>query len=148
MIAVVQRVSRAEVRVDGAVTGAIGRGLLVLFCAEKGDVDADLDWLSDKVLHMRIFSDTAGHMNHSAIETEAAILVVSQFTLVGDLSRGRRPGFERAALPPDAERLYEGFVERLRRSPLPIETGRFRAFMEVDLVNDGPVTLIVERRAR
>ena len=148
MIAVVQRVSRAEVRADGAVTGAIGRGLLVLFCAEKGDVDADLDWLSDKVLHMRIFSDTAGHMNHSAIETEAAILVVSQFTLVGDLSRGRRPGFERAALPPDAERLYEGFVERLRRSPLPIETGRFRAFMEVDLVNDGPVTLIVERRAR
>ena len=148
MIAVVQRVSRAEVRVDGAVTGAIGRGLLVLFCAEKGDVDADLDWLSDKVLHMRIFSDSAGHMNHSAIEKEAAILVVSQFTLAGDLSRGRRPGFERAALPPDAERLYEGFVERLRRSPLPIETGRFRAFMEVDLVNDGPVTLIVERRAR
>jgi D-tyrosyl-tRNA(Tyr) deacylase len=97
---------------------------------------------------MRVFSDNAGHMNHSAIETGAAILVVSQFTLAGDLGRGRRPGFDRAALPDEAERLYDGFVGRLRRSPLPIETGRFRAFMEVDLVNDGPVTLIVERRSR
>jgi D-tyrosyl-tRNA(Tyr) deacylase len=148
VIAVVQRVSRAEVRVDGGTVGRIGRGLLVLFCAEKGDADADLDWLSDKVLHMRVFSDNAGHMNHSAIETGAAILVVSQFTLAGDLGRGRRPGFDRAALPDEAERLYDGFVGRLRRSPLPIETGRFRAFMEVDLVNDGPVTLIVERRSR
>jgi D-tyrosyl-tRNA(Tyr) deacylase len=148
MIAVVQRVSRAEVRVDGGVIGRIGAGLLVLFCAEKGDADADLDWLSDKVLHMRVFSDSAGHMNLSAIETGAAVLVVSQFTLAGDLSRGRRPGFERAALPAEAEQLYDGFVERLRRSPVPIETGRFRAFMEVDLVNDGPVTLIVERRPR
>jgi D-tyrosyl-tRNA(Tyr) deacylase len=148
VIAVVQRVSRAEVRVDGGTVGRIGRGLLVLFCAEKGDADADLDWLSDKVLQMRVFSDNAGHMNHSAIETGAAILVVSQFTLAGDLGRGRRPGFDRAALPDEAERLYDGFVGRLRRSPLPIETGRFRAFMEVDLVNDGPVTLIVERRSR
>ena len=148
MIAVVQRVSRAEVRVDGGVIGRIGAGLLVLFCAEKGDADADLDWLSDKVLHMRVFSDSAGHMNLSAIETGAAVLVVSQFTLAGDLSRGRRPGFERAALPAEAEQLYDGFVERLRRSPVPIETGRFRAFMEVDVVNDGPVTLIVERRPR
>ncbi|HUD71368.1 MAG TPA: D-aminoacyl-tRNA deacylase [Dongiaceae bacterium] len=148
MIAVVQRVSRAEVRVDGGVVGRIGRGLLVLFCAEKGDADADLDWLSDKVLHMRVFTDSAGHMNHSAIETGAGVLVVSQFTLAGDLSRGRRPGFERAALPVEAERLYDGFIERLRRSPLSIETGRFRAFMEVDLVNDGPVTLIVDRHPR
>lgn len=148
MIAVVQRVSRAEVRVDGAAVGAIGRGLVVLFCAEKGDADADLDWLSDKVLHMRVFSDNAGHMNLSAIETGAGVLVVSQFTLAADLGRGRRPGFERAAPPEEAERLYDGFVERMRRSPLRIETGRFRAFMEVDLVNDGPVTLIVERRPR
>jgi D-tyrosyl-tRNA(Tyr) deacylase len=148
MIAVVQRVSRAEVRVDGVMAGRIGRGLLVLFCAEKDDTDADLDWLSDKVLHMRVFTDSAGHMNLSAIETGAGVLVVSQFTLAGDLSRGRRPGFERAAPPAEAERLYDGFVERLRRGPVPIETGRFRAFMEVDLVNDGPVTLIVERRSR
>ncbi|HKQ97674.1 MAG TPA: D-aminoacyl-tRNA deacylase [Candidatus Polarisedimenticolia bacterium] len=148
MIAVVQRVARAEVRVEGAVTGRIGRGLLILFCAEKNDSDADLDWLSDKVLHMRVFTDSAGHMNHSAIETGAGLLVVSQFTLAADLSRGRRPGFERAAAPAEAERLYDGFVERLRRTALPVETGRFRALMEVDLVNDGPVTLIVERRSR
>jgi D-tyrosyl-tRNA(Tyr) deacylase len=148
VIAVVQRVKRAEVRIAGASVGRIERGLLVLACAEKGDGDADLDWLSDKVLHMRVFDDSAGRMNLSAIETGAEILVVSQFTLAGDLSRGRRPGFERAAPPAEAEALYDGLVERLRRGPLRVATGRFRERMDVELVNDGPVTLILGGRGR
>jgi D-tyrosyl-tRNA(Tyr) deacylase len=148
MIAVVQRVSRAEVRVDGEVAGRIGRGLLVLVAIEKGDDDRALDWFSDKVLQMRIFEDTDGRMNRSALDVGAGILVVSQFTLAGDLGRGRRPGFDRAAPPEEAEPLYRGFVERLRRSPLIVETGRFREFMEVELVNDGPVTFVLRGRDR
>jgi len=148
MRAVVQRVSRAEVRVGGEVSGRIGRGLLVLFAVEKGDTAADLDWFSDKVLNMRIFEDHDGKMNLSALETRAEILVVSQFTLAGDLSRGRRPGFERAAPPEEAEPLYRAFVAKLAQGPLKIETGRFREFMAVELVNDGPVTLILEGRSR
>jgi len=144
MKAVVQRVSRAEVRVGGQVTGRIGRGLLVLIAIEKGDAIADLDWFSDKVLNMRVFEDSAGKMNRSALETGAEVLVVSQFTLAGDLSRGRRPGFEHAAPPEAAEPLYRAFVDKLQQSPLTIATGRFREFMEVELVNDGPVTLILE----
>lgn len=146
MKAVIQRVSRAEVRVKGEVVGRIGRGLLVLIGIERGDGAGDLDWFSDKVVHMRIFEDSAGKMNRSALETSAEILVVSQFTLAGDLSRGRRPGFERAAPPEDAEPLYRAFVEKLRQGPLTIATGRFREHMEVELVNDGPVTLILENR--
>jgi len=146
--AVVQRVSRAEVRVAGTVVGRIGCGLLVLVAVEKGDAVADLDWLSDKVLSMRIFEDSDGKMNLSALGTGSEILVVSQFTLAGDLSRGRRPGFERAASPEEAEPLYRAFVEKLSQSPLRIQTGRFREFMDVELVNDGPVTLILEGRPR
>jgi D-aminoacyl-tRNA deacylase len=146
MKAVVQRVSRAEVRVKGEVVGRIGSGLLVLIGIERGDGEGDLDWFSDKVIHMRIFEDSAGKMNRSALETSAGILVVSQFTLAGDLSRGRRPGFEGAAPPEEAEPLYDAFVERLRQCPLQIATGRFREHMEVELVNDGPVTLILENR--
>ncbi|HEV8699869.1 MAG TPA: D-aminoacyl-tRNA deacylase [Candidatus Polarisedimenticolia bacterium] len=146
MKGVIQRVSRAEVRVKGEVVGRIERGLLVLIGFERGDRASDLDWFSDKVIHMRIFEDSAGKMNRSALETSAGILVVSQFTLAGDLSRGRRPGFERAAPPEEAEPLYDAFVERLRRCPLTIATGRFREHMEVELVNDGPVTLILENR--
>jgi len=146
MKGVIQRVSRAEVRVRGEVVGRIGRGLLVLIGIEKGDGARELDWFSDKVIHMRIFEDSAGKMNRSALETGAEILVVSQFTLAGDLSRGRRPGFERAAPPEEAEPLYLAFVERLQQYPLKIATGRFREFMEVELVNDGPVTLILEGR--
>jgi len=148
MKAVVQRVSRAEVRVSGEIVGHIGRGLLVLIAVEKGDTTEDLDWFSDKVLNMRVFEDNAGKMNRSALETVAQILVVSQFTLAGDLSRGRRPGFERAAPPEEAEVLYRAFVETLRKSPLTIATGRFREFMQVELVNDGPVTLILEGKTR
>ena len=145
---VIQRVSRAEVRVDNAVVGRIDQGMLLLVGIEKGDVEEDLDVFSEKVLHMRIFEDSAGKMNRSALDIGAGILVVSQFTLAADLSRGRRPGFERAAPPGEAEELYEGLVARLRRTPLRVETGRFRAFMEVELVNDGPVTFIVEGRSR
>ncbi|PYT37548.1 MAG: D-tyrosyl-tRNA(Tyr) deacylase [Acidobacteria bacterium] len=148
MRAVVQRVSRAEVRVGREIVGRIGRGLLVLIAVEKGDSTSDLDWLSDKVLHMRVFEDSHGKMNLSALETRSEILVVSQFTLAGDLNRGRRPGFERAAPPEEAEPLYVAFVERLSRSPLNIQTGRFRELMDVELVNDGPVTLILESRPR
>jgi len=144
----VQRVSRAEVRVGREIVGRIGRGLLVLIAVEKGDSTSDLDWLSDKVLHMRVFEDGHGKMNLSALETRSEILVVSQFTLAGDLNRGRRPGFERAAPPEEAEPLYVAFVERLSRSPLNIQTGRFRELMDVELVNDGPVTLILESRPR
>ncbi len=146
MKGVIQRVSRAEVRVRGELVGRIDRGLLVLIGIEKGDGARELDWFSDKVIHMRIFEDSAGKMNRSALETSAEILVVSQFTLAGDLSRGRRPGFERAAPPEEAEPLYLAFVEKLRQHPLKIATGRFREFMEVELVNDGPVTLILEGR--
>jgi D-aminoacyl-tRNA deacylase len=146
--AVIQRVSRAEVRVKGEVVARIGAGLLLLVAIEKEDTEADLDWCADKVLHMRIFEDSAGKMNLSALETGAGILVVSQFTLAGDLSRGRRPGFERAAPPERAEPLYRAFVERLRRAPLRIETGRFREFMDVELVNDGPVTFVLDGRGR
>ncbi|OLD65734.1 MAG: D-tyrosyl-tRNA(Tyr) deacylase [Acidobacteria bacterium 13_1_40CM_2_68_5] len=148
MKAVVQRVSRAEVRVGGATVGRIGRGLLVLIAIEKGDTPADLDWFSDKVLNMRVFDDNTGKMNRSALETGAEVLVVSQFTLAGDLSRGRRPGFERAAPPEEAELVYRAFVEKLQQSALTIATGRFRELMEVELVNDGPVTLILEGRSR
>jgi D-tyrosyl-tRNA(Tyr) deacylase len=148
VIAVVQRVSRASVRSEGATLGSIGAGLVILVAVEKGDAAADLDWLSSKVLEMRVFSDSEGKMNRSAMDVGAGLLVVSQFTLAADLSRGRRPGFERAAAPAEAEPLYEAFVDRLRSSGLPIATGRFRAAMEVELVNDGPVTFVLEGRPR
>ena len=145
---VIQRVSRAEVRVSGTVVGRIARGFLLLVAIEVDDTEADLDWFSDKVLHLRAFEDNAGKMNLSALETGAEMLVVSQFTLAADLSRGRRPGFERAAPPEQAESLYRALVERLSKSPLKIETGRFREFMEVELVNDGPVTFVLDRKGR
>ena len=148
MIAVLQRVSRAEVRVQGSVVGRIGRGLVVLVAIERGDDASLLDAFSDKVLQMRVFDDNTGRMNRSALDVGAGILVVSQFTLAADLSRGRRPGFEGAAPPAEAEPLYEAFVARLRTSGLAVETGRFREFMEVELVNDGPVTFILPGRPR
>jgi len=144
----VQRVSRAEVLVGGATAGRIGRGLLILVAVERGDTASDLDWLSDKVLQMRIFEDSAGKMNLSALDIGAELLVVSQFTLAGDLSRGRRPGFERAAAPAEAEPLYRAFVERLSASPLTVATGRFREHMQVELVNDGPVTFVLDGKGR
>lgn len=145
---VIQRVSRAEVRVGGEVAGRIGPGLLLLVAIEKGDSEGILDWCSDKVLNMRIFEDSAGKMNRSVLETRGGILVVSQFTLAADLTRGRRPGFEKAAPPAEAEPLYRALIVRLAASGLTVETGRFREFMDVDLVNDGPVTFILDSSAR
>jgi len=144
MRAVVQRVARAEVRIDGERAGAIGRGLLVLVAAGEGDGDDAVAWLADKVSTLRIFPDDAGQMNRSVADAGGALLVVSQFTLYGDCRKGRRPSFVRALAPEPAERLYDAFVARLRATGLPVETGRFRADMQVELVNDGPVTLLID----
>jgi len=143
MKAVIQRVSRAEVRVKGEVVGRIGRGLLVLIGIERGDAASDLDWFSDKVVHMRIFEDSAGKMNRSALETSAEILVVSQFTLAASTRRGLRPSFDGAEEPQRARELYLAFVEALRATGIVVATGTFGAMMEVELVNDGPVTFLL-----
>ena len=141
---VVQRVSRAAVRVDGRTIGEIGRGLLLLVAIERGDTEGILDSLADKVVNLRVFPDEAGRMNRSSLDERAELLVVSQFTLAGSLERGRRPSFENAAAPEIAQELLERFLEKLRKTPLRVETGRFRAAMEVELINDGPVTFVLE----
>jgi D-aminoacyl-tRNA deacylase len=142
----VQRVSEASVRVDGACVAAIGRGLAVLLGVGKDDASADAEYLADKVLNLRVFPDEAGQMNRSVLDVRGSLLVVSQFTLFGDARRGRRPSYVEAAGPEQANRLYEQFVERLRPSGLPVATGIFRAMMAVGLVNDGPVTLLLDSR--
>jgi D-tyrosyl-tRNA(Tyr) deacylase len=142
---VLQRVSRARVTVDGRVTGAIGRGLLLLVGFTGGDTEETLRWMADKVVGLRVFADPGGKMNLSVDEVGGALLVVSQFTLYGDARRGRRPSFVEAAPPAVAIPLYERFLERLRATGRPVETGEFGAMMEVELVNDGPVTLLLER---
>ncbi len=144
MIAVLQRVKRAEVRVAGRPPARIGHGLLVLLGVGRDDTEADAEWLARKCLGLRIFPDAEGRMNLSVTDVGGSLLVVSQFTLLGDCIKGKRPSWSAAADPAEAERLYEAFVARLRRGPCPVETGVFRAKMEVDLVNDGPVTLIVD----
>lgn len=136
-----QRVSRAEVRVDGEVVGRIGPGLLVLLGVGEGDGEAAADWLADKIAHLRVFEDEEGKMNRSLLDTAGSVLAVSQFTLYGDCRKGRRPSFAAAARPERAEPLFEYFVARMREQGVPVETGRFGARMEVELVNDGPVTL-------
>ena len=146
MRAVVQRVAEAAVRVEGATVGQIGHGLLVLLGVGQGDTQADGDLLADKVLHLRIFADEAGHMNRSVRETGGEVLVVSQFTLYGDARKGRRPSFIDAAAPEEANRLYGLFVARLRASGLRVEEGVFRAMMDVSLVNHGPVTILLDSR--
>jgi len=142
---VVQRVLRSSVSVNDEVIGEIGRGLMILFGAEKGDKDEAVNALADKVLNLRIFADDQGKMNRSCIDIEGEILVVSQFTLAGDCSRGRRPGFDNAAVPEEAKRLYQNFIKKLAESKLNIQEGQFGADMQVDIVNDGPVTFILER---
>jgi D-tyrosyl-tRNA(Tyr) deacylase len=146
MRAVVQRVSRAEVRVENAVVGKIGRGFLVLVAAGDDDTDEDVTYLADKVAGLRVFPDENGQMNKALADVGGAMLVVSQFTLFGDCRKGRRPSFAKAMAPGPAEAAYEKFVAAVRAQGLPVETGRFRAMMEVELVNDGPVTLLVDSK--
>jgi D-tyrosyl-tRNA(Tyr) deacylase len=143
---VLQRVSRASVVVEGRTIGEIGAGLLLLVGFTDGDDGSALEWMADKVVGLRVFSDAEGRMNRSLEEVQGGILVVSQFTLYGDTRKGRRPSFVKAAHPDLAVPLYERFVSLLRgRTSGPVETGVFGAMMEVELVNDGPVTLVLER---
>jgi D-tyrosyl-tRNA(Tyr) deacylase len=144
--AVVQRVSEASVRVEGELVGRIGPGLLVLLGVRNDDAESDAEYLTDKVLNLRVFPDQRGQMNRSVLDVAGGLLVVSQFTLYGDARRGRRPSYLEAAAPAEAERLYEIFVARLRASGLAVATGVFRAMMEVALVNQGPVTLLLDSR--
>lgn len=141
MIALLQRVSEASVRVDGDVIGQIGSGLLVLLCAEKGDTDAVADKMLSKILKLRIFGDDAGKMNLSVQEVGGGLLVVSQFTLAADVAGGNRPSFTQAAAPDEGRRLYEHFVAQARAAHPLVQTGRFAADMKVALVNDGPITI-------
>jgi D-tyrosyl-tRNA(Tyr) deacylase len=144
MRVVVQRVKRAEVRVNGEAVGAIGGGLLLYAGFRREDGDPDLAWMADKVVSLRIFEDDAGKMNRSALEVGGQLLVVSQFTLYGDARKGRRPSFDGAAPAETARLLFEKFVDRLRPSGLTICVGRFQEHMQVESVNDGPVTILLE----
>ena len=146
MRAVVQRVTRASVKVSGEITGAIGLGLLVLLGVGQEDAEADADYLAEKIAGLRIFEDDGGKMNLSVIDVGGAVLAVSQFTLFGDVRRGKRPSFDAAARPEHARELYEYFVERVRSLGLRCETGRFQAMMDVELVNSGPVTILLDSR--
>jgi D-tyrosyl-tRNA(Tyr) deacylase len=144
MRAVVQRVTQSRVTVGNDVVGEIGRGLLVLLGVAREDTAADADYLADKITGLRIFEDSDGKMNLSLREAEGGMLVVSQFTLYGDVRRGKRPSFDQAAPPEKARALYEYFVERIRAAGLRCETGSFQAMMQVELVNDGPVTILLD----
>jgi D-tyrosyl-tRNA(Tyr) deacylase len=146
MRAVVQRVSRAQVRVAEEIVGEIGRGLLVLLGVTHADSEADADYLAGKIAGLRIFEDKNRKMNLDTASVGGGILVVSQFTLYGDVRRGKRPSFDAAAPPEHAHRLYEYFVERIRAAGLPCQTGHFQEMMEVELVNDGPVTILLDSK--
>jgi len=144
MRAVIQRVKESTVSVDGREVGRIGHGMLVLLGAHRQDTDAGAKELARKISHLRIFEDAGGKMNRSLLNTGGEMLVVSQFTLYGDCRKGRRPSFVEAAPPALAERLYNCFINRVRQEGIVVETGRFRAMMAVSLVNDGPVTLVLD----
>lgn len=146
MRAVVQRVTRASVKVGDEMVGQIGAGLLVLLGVTHDDTEADAGYLADKIAGLRIFEDAGGKMNLAAAEAGGAVLAVSQFTLFGDVRRGKRPSFDAAARPEQAFRLYEYFVEQVRAAGLPCQTGRFQEMMEVELVNDGPVTILLDSK--
>ncbi|MEM8943612.1 MAG: D-aminoacyl-tRNA deacylase [Planctomycetota bacterium] len=148
MRACIQRVSEARVVVENVTTGEIGVGLLVLLGVAAPDTDAELHWLADKIVNLRIFSDDEGKMNRSLIDVGGAMLVVSQFTLYGDCRKGRRPSFVDAAPPGQAERMYEDFVTYVQGQGVTVETGRFRADMKVSLTNDGPVTMWIDTAER
>ena len=144
MRAVVQRVSRCRVTVDGTTVGEIGPGLLVLLGVGKSDTETAADYLAEKITGLRILEDDVGKMNLSVLDKRAEVLVVSQFTLYGDVRRGKRPSFDAAAPPEEARRLYEYFVDKVRAAGLRCQTGEFQAMMEVELVNDGPVTILLD----
>jgi D-tyrosyl-tRNA(Tyr) deacylase len=145
MKAVIQRVSSASVTVEGVVVGQIGQGIMALLGVEKGDTEAQADWLAEKITGLRIFEDEAGKMNLSLHEVGGAVLAVSQFTLAGNCDKGRRPSFDTAAPAEEGKRLYDYFVLSLKRQNVPVQTGIFQSDMQVALVNDGPVTFILER---
>ena len=142
---VLQRVAQASVRVGGEDIATISRGLLVLFGAEKNDDETKVIFLAEKILNLRIFSDKRGKMNLSCLDISGEVLVVSQFTLAGDCSKGRRPGFDSAAPPNEAKSLYQNFIHQISKSGLRVNTGEFGADMRVELINDGPATFIIER---
>jgi D-aminoacyl-tRNA deacylase len=144
MRAVVQRVSRAQVTVKGEITGEIGLGLLVLLGVGRDDTEADATYLAEKIAGLRVFEDELGKMNLSVQDVGGSVLAVSQFTLYGDVRRGKRPSFDAAAAPEKARQLYEFFVEQIRAAGLRCETGRFQKMMKVELVNEGPVTILLD----
>lgn len=146
MIAVLQRVSRAGVTIEGRATGSIGSGLVILLGVHKTDTETDVKFLVEKSANLRIFSDSVGKMNLSLLDTGGSALVISQFTLVGDWRKGRRPSFIGAAPPEQGERLYEQFIAGLRGQGVAVQTGVFGAMMEVELVNDGPVTFVLDSK--
>ncbi len=146
MKAVIQRVTRASVEVDGTIVGKIGHGLLILLGVAKGDGETDGRYLVEKIRTLRIFSDEQGKMNRSLADIEGSVLLVSQFTLLGRTANGRRPSFDEAAPPDEAKRLYEAVAIDLRSLGIPVETGVFAAHMQVELLNDGPVTFVLDSR--
>ena len=145
---VLQRVSEASVTVGGVAVGSIRTGLVILAGVARTDTISDVDYLADKVLGLRIFPDSAGKMNRNVVDADGSLLVVSQFTLYGDCRKGRRPSFDEAAAPEHAQALYNCLVEKLRLGPVPVETGLFQAMMEVHLVNQGPVTTLMDTADR
>ena len=146
MRAVVQRVSRAKVRINDWISGEIGLGLLVLLGVGRDDTQADVDYLAEKIAGLRIFEDEGGKMNRSVVEAGGSVLTVSQFTLYGDVRRGKRPSFDDAAPPEEARRLYELLVQRIQAAGLRCQTGRFQETMQVELVNEGPVTILLDSK--
>lgn len=146
MRAVLQRVTDASVAVDGRVIGAIGPGLMVLLGVEQGDTETDAQYIAQKIANVRIFADSEGKMNLSVLQTGGSVLMVSQFTLLGDARKGRRPGFTQAETPEKADRAYESVCTTLEIAGVPVQRGQFRAHMQVQLVNDGPVTLLLDSR--
>ena len=148
MRAVIQRVSSARVRVGGEIVGEIGKGFLVLLGVGKEDTEKDADWLAEKIVGLRVFEDEQGKFNLSLKEVEGEILIVSQFTVYGDCRKGRRPSFDHSAPPELAEKLYNYFVEKVKEKGVKVATGKFQALMEVELVNQGPVTLIIDTQKK
>lgn len=145
MKAVIQRVASATVTVEGRIVGRIGGGIMILLGVEKGDAETQADWLAEKIINLRMFNDNDGKMNLSVVDIAGSLLVVSQFTLAGNCAKGKRPSFDTAAPADEGRRLYEYFVDVAKRAGRPVETGIFQADMQVAIVNDGPVTFILER---